>query len=352
MKLPQELVRAAYAIASPGALAFAPFLPSKLNSGKRAAQGRRESLFEPEQRGSTFVGRVLASRWRSKLLTRAVCGLDPDSLAKFITQRVSIDSVAPLEDVIGSNRPLVICAPHYGACLVGLLAAINLFRGHKEVFLFYDRERQDSRLRQLFLRAGMSESMLLGGFAGIVTALRALDRGQALIMLPDVFDDVSNTIVVPFFGRLLRVAPGTAALALRSRALIVPVFPAPDVRFGVRLAVGQPIDSATFAERDRRQAIFALSCWIFREIEQRLRRTPEHWHYWDMLPRVSTCLARPLYRDAGSVQSALESKCQTSPRLMQLVPELAGVCHADHRQQATPRRAVRQPQGMRCELST
>ncbi len=351
MKLPQELVRAAYAIASPSALAFAPLLPSKLNAGKRAAQGWRESLFGPGMRGSTFARRVLASRWRSALLSRYVYGLDPDSLAKFITQRVSIDS-APLEGVIGSNRPLIICAPHYGACLVGLLAAIDLLRGHKEVFLYYDRERQESRLRQLFLRAGMSESMLLGGFAGSVTALRALDRGQALIMLPDVFDDISNTIVIPFFGRLLRVAPGMAALALRSGALIVPVFPAPDARFGVRLEVGQPIDSALFAGRDRRQAIFALSCGIFREIEQRLRRTPEHWGYWDMLPRVSTCLARPLYRDAGSVQSALESKCQTSPRLMQLVPELAGVCRAAHRKQATPRRAVPQPQGMRCKLST
>lgn len=352
MKLPQELVRAAYAIASPGALAFAPLLPSKLNAGKRAAQGRRESLSGPGLRGSTFVRRVLASRWRSALLSRYVYGLDPDSLAKFIARRVSIDSVAPLEDVIGSNRPLVVCTPHYGACLVGLLAAIDLLRAHREVFLFYDRERQNLRLRQLFLRAGMSESMLLGGLAGIVTALRALDRGQALIMLPDVFDDISNTIVIPFFGRLLRVAPGTAALALRSGALIVPVFPAPDTRFGVRLAVGQPIDSAIFAGRDRRQAIFELSCGIFREIEHQLRRTPEHWHCWDMLPRVSTCLARPLYRDAGSVQSALESKCRTSPRLMQLVPELAGVCHADHRNQATPLGAVPQPQGMRCELST
>ena len=59
-----------------------------------------------------------------------------------------------------------------------------------------------------------------------------------------------------------------------------------------------------------------------------------------------------LVSSLSSITIGRAADCQTSPRLMQLVPELAGVCHADHRQQATPRRAVRQPQGMRCELST
>ena len=121
-------------------------------------------------------------------------------------------------------------------------------------------------------------------------SLRALERGECVAILPDAFDDIAQTLVVPFFNRLLRVASGTACLALRSGALIVPAFAMPRRDFGLTIHIDRPIDPCRVVAEDEAQAIFLVTRLIFARIEEQLRFAPEHWRYWDTLPRVSTPL--------------------------------------------------------------
>ena len=160
------------------------------------------------------------------------------------------------------------------------------------------------------------------GFPGVVSAVRALARNEYLVMMPDVFDDLAHTLTVPFYGRILRVAPGTAYFALRTSAWVVPVFAAPAPRLGVRVSIGRPIDPLRFAMHDQSQAIFMLTRALFASFEREIRRTPEHWHHWETFPDVSTSVEPPGRLEDDAPLRLLRDKCEVSPYLLEDVPEL------------------------------
>jgi lauroyl/myristoyl acyltransferase len=219
-------------------------------------------------------------------------------------------------------RPIILAAPHYGAAPVGFLAAVHRMRGRTALNLFYDTERPTPHLTLLLERGGVDANTLLGGFPGVIAAMRALSRNECLVMMPDAFDDIAHTLAVPFFGRMLRVAPGTAFFALRTGAWIVPVFAAPTRRLGLRVTIGRPIDPHRFAGTDESQAVFVLTRALFAAFEREIRRTPEHWHNWEVFPRVSTPVQQPGRLEDDSPLRLLKDLCEASPHLLQDVPEL------------------------------
>ncbi len=156
----------------------------------------------------------------------------------------------------------------------------------------------------------------------MVAALRALERNEWLVMMPDAFDDITHTIAVPFFGRMLRVAAGTAFFALRSDALIVPVFATPSQRLGLRVTLGRPIDSRRFFAFDEPQSIFMLTRALFTCFERELRRAPEHWHNWEVFPRVSRAITPPGRLEDDAPMRLLRDKCEEQPQLLRDLPEL------------------------------
>ena len=159
----------------------------------------------------------------------------------------------------------------------------------------------------------------------MVRALEVLKRGGCVATMPDVFDDVSDTMVVPFFGRWLRVAGGAAYLAQRSRALIIPGYVTTRRGLLVRLEAAAPIDAAAAASGDERQDAFALTCRMFAEFERRIARAPEHWLYWDRLPRLSTPMELPRRTGSPDYATALANRCRAMPGLLRRVPELGSV---------------------------
>src|SRR5690606_28919942 len=140
--------------------------------------------------------------------------------------------------------------------------------------------------------------------------------------MPDAFADIARTLVVPFFGRLLRVPAGTAYLALRSRALIVPVFARPDRRLRLCVELDAPIDAGRFAGDDA-QRTFMITRALLARFEAAFRTEPAHWHGWENLHRFSTAVD-PAHRvDLDEPLRLLRAKCESIPDLLQEIPELA-----------------------------
>src|SRR5262249_1112975 len=160
----------------------------------------------------------------------------------------------------------------YGAAPIGYVAAVSRLGPRKPINLFYDATRTPPRLNRLFEHTGVDTHMLLGGFTGVVAAMRAPERNEWPVMIPESFDDMAHTRAVPFFGGMLRVAAGTAFFALRTQAWVVPVFAAPMARLGVRVTLGRPIDSRRFFAFDEPQSIFMLTRALFACFERELRR--------------------------------------------------------------------------------
>jgi hypothetical protein len=306
--------------AAPLAAEVAGFMPTRWHAGKRANQalaGVRDA-----SRGHWLEKGVLESRWLSLVLYRYVLGLGRDELHTFFEDRVRYDgSTWPLDE----RRPLILAAPHYGASAVGFLAAVHRMHRRRPVNLFFNDESGARHVVGFFDRAGFDVSQLHGGVSGSVAALRALRRGECLIMMPDTFADDPRTLVVPFFGRLMRVAAGTAFLALRSNALVVPVFATAGSNLTLDVRVDTAIDARRFAG-DEEQRIFSLSHALFMRFEAMFRGNPEHWHGWESFPGISTAID-PAYRlDYDEPLRVLRAKCETLPYLVQEIPELDQIC--------------------------
>jgi lauroyl/myristoyl acyltransferase len=315
------LMAKAYGAAEPAAGFLSACLPERGHAGTRACRALRHLRDAPS--GPYFARATLASRWQSALLLRHVLRLSRPSLRVFLEQRVAYEGASFAEHTFNGSRPVILAAPHYGAPPIGFLAAVHRMGRHRPVNLFRDIACPAPGLNRLFERGGVDVSSLLGGFAGTVAAIRALSRGEYLVMTPDVFDQAaSHTLAVPFFGRMLRVAAGTAFFALRTGAWVVPVFAAPARRLGLRVTLGRPIDSHRFVGWDESQAIFMLTRALFASFERELRRTPEHWHNWERFPHASTAIDAPGRLEDDAPLRLLQSKCELAPHLLQDVPEL------------------------------
>ena len=320
MSLSSPITEAAYRLTKSLSLRLSSVLPERMHPGKRACRALQALRDAPS--GPYFARALLESRWRSRLLLRHVLGLSRSELRRFFEDRATFDGAVFAKPVLDGSRPVILAAPHYGAAPVGYVAAVSRLGSTRPINLFYDSSHTSPRLIRLFEHSGVDTNTLLGNFNGVVAAMRALERNEWLVMMPDAFEDIAHTIAVPFFGRMLRVAAGTAFFSLRTDAWVVPVFAAPTARLGLRVTLGRPIDSRRFFAFDEPQSIFMLSRALFACFERELRRTPEHWHNWEMFPRVSTAITPPGRLEDDAPMRLLRDKCRAQPQLLHDLPEL------------------------------
>jgi lauroyl/myristoyl acyltransferase len=320
MSLTRALIRWAYRAARPLAAMAARALPQRCNPGLRAYGIVTDLGLAPGR--ETFAAAVLESFLRSLLLQKHLASLDPAGLHDFATRYVVFEGPMAPPRLFEESRPLIFATPHYGAPLAALVVSAQLLRGRRTLNVFYDKRHHGERLQIFFARAGIRTHGQLSGLSGIRTSLRALERGECVAILPDAFDDIAQTLVVPFFDRLLRAASGTAFLALRSGALIVPTFATPEKRFGLRVLAGEPIEPARAGSLDETQAIFLLTRLLFARIEEQLRFAPEHWRNWEALPQVSTPLGLRSELNDSQLLIALEARLRALPPALQSIPEL------------------------------
>ncbi len=320
MGIGATLTAKAYSAVDLAVAGATPLMRKRLHPGWRVCRALRDLRDAPS--GPYFARALLASRWRCALLLRYALQLTRPQLRSFLEDNVSYEGAAYAQHVFNGTRPVILAAPHYGAAPLGFIAAVHRMGGRRALNLFYDITRPAPRLTLLFERGGIDVTTLRSGFPGVLAAIRALARHEYLVMMPDSFEDIAHTLAVPFFGRMLRVAPGTAFFALRTHAWVVPVFAAPARKLGVHVTIGRPIDPCRFATLEESQAIFMLSRALFASFEREIRRAPEHWYNWESFPRVSTAVEPPGRLEEDSPLRLLKDRCEAAPHLVHDVPEL------------------------------
>jgi lauroyl/myristoyl acyltransferase len=314
------LARNAYRAAGPLARCASRLLPERAHPGLGAYRVISHLGLAPGR--LRFCAAVLESSLQSSILHRHLASLDERSLRAFTQDCVDYEGGTAPERLLLERRPLILATPHYGAPLAGLVAGASLLRDRRTLNVIYDRVRHGARLDSFLLRAGLQPGALLAGKSGIRASLRALDRCECVALLPDAFDDIAHTLVVPFFNRLLRIASGTAYLAWRSGALIVPCFAIPRRNFGLRVLLGEPIDPCRVTAEEEAQGIFTLSHALFSRIEEQLRFEPEHWRYWNRLAHVSTPLGAQGPLSDREILHALDRRMHALPPALGRIPEL------------------------------
>lgn len=320
MSLSSLITATAYGLTGSVSFHVSSLIPERFHAGKRVCRALQNLRDAPS--GPYFMRSVLQSRWRSRLLMSHVLALPPPQLRRFFQERVIFEGAVLAAPMLDGTRPVILAAPHYGPAPIGYAAAVHRVGAHRPINLFYDVSHTPPRLSRLFDRSGLDTNTLLGSFTGVVAAMRALERNEWLVMMPDAFEDITHTIAVPFFGRMLRVAAGTAFFALRADALVVPVFATPAQRLGLRVTLGRPIDPRRFFSFDEPQSIFMLTRALFASFERELRHAPEHWHNWEIFPRVSRAVTPPGRLEDDAPMRLLRDKCTEQPQLLRDLPEL------------------------------
>jgi lauroyl/myristoyl acyltransferase len=214
------------------------------------------------------------------LVKQHLSSLSPSALASFVQRHVDVEGQEHLDAVKASDAPVVFVTPHYGSFALGCLKLIQEIGHRKTVNAFYNppsRNRSSEGFEELFQRFGFGFNALFNDGTAVLKALRVLKRGEALTMMPDVFDVSGHVLYVPFFGRLIPAMAGTALFALKSRATVIVCYSCPGDGLRSTLRIGRPIEFERSGKLDT--DIATLTAAIFRDMEAQIRQQPEHWIY-------------------------------------------------------------------------
>jgi KDO2-lipid IV(A) lauroyltransferase len=252
-------------------------------------------------------------------LKRHLESLSVDGLNDFLDQHVRIEGGEHLEAVKNSSAPVIFVTPHYGNFPAGCLKLIKEIGHHKMVNAFYNppsKNRSSEGFEDLFQRLGYGFNALFNDDTAVLKALRVLKRGEALTMMPDVFDISGHVLYVPFFGRLVPAMAGTAMFALKGRANVIVGYSCPGEGLSSTLKLCRPLLIERTGDLDHDVAL--LTGAIFRELEVQIRSAPEHWIY---LPNIGELLADRLLVHPAAPDTWLDRLEAARPQLEAVLPE-------------------------------
>jgi lauroyl/myristoyl acyltransferase len=146
------------------------------------------------------------------------------------------------------ERGHIVAIPHFGHYVLSIIALLRRIPASNTVYLFYGDPATHKgndlfdRLHGLLRVTQPNVCVIHDNRMGICAAIRALQAGDIVVLMPDAFTRERDTLVVPFYGRPLNVALGTAAMARKTGAHILPMVSVPSSRgLGFRSVFASPI---------------------------------------------------------------------------------------------------------------
>jgi hypothetical protein len=172
-----------------------------------------------------FQKKVISSIW--KRVTR-------ESVLK-MTSSLDRSNYDALDASLLSGRGVILALPHHGLYINSIVSLIERVRSSRDIYIFYGdpathpgNEVFDALCKRVWLNDPESRvHVLYDNRSGMGKALRALQAGAAVIIMPDVFKNELDTFQIPFCGRAINIMLGTAVLARKTNASILPVVCSP-----------------------------------------------------------------------------------------------------------------------------
>lgn len=201
---------------------------------------------------------------------------------------------ATLDRRLDDPRGALLAIPHHGSFVFSIVALAERIRHERPVYVFYEtpkvhatNEVFDVLYQRLFADPSSGVTILHNNRNGLATAIRQLKLGAFVVIMPDVYKDREDTYQIPFCGRSRNVMLGTAVLARRTRATILPMLSDPSGNgFGFRTRFGRAIEPAPAAgEGDAANPTqdlwhdYRTTADMFGQFEQFMRDRLLHWQY-------------------------------------------------------------------------
>lgn len=183
-----------------------------------------------------------------KLLTsRQLRRASPGKLRGVISRWDRTD-YAPLHPFVQRDAGCLVAVPHHGHYIGSIIALAEELRRWRPVYVFYGtpEENPGNELFDLLHGRLWNESdnvhVIHDNRAGLATALRALHAGAVVVIMPDAYRNERDTLLIPFAGRQLNIMLGTAVLARKTGATIIPAVSVPRRGLGFETRFGPPLE--------------------------------------------------------------------------------------------------------------
>jgi lauroyl/myristoyl acyltransferase len=222
------------------------------------------------------------------LISRQVRRLSSSTNVRTVL-RMDVSDYTRLYRLPNDGRGLLLATPHHGHYIFSIVAAAERLSASRDVLVFYGNPETHAgneifdRLHQhLFSREGSRVTVIHDTRAGLARALRGLQNGAAVIIMPDAFKNEHDTLLIPFCGRPMNVMLGTAALARKTNARILPMTSRPtDNGLGFASVFGEVIEPTApdLPAEDILHGDYRVTLQMFEQFESVMATSLLHWQF-------------------------------------------------------------------------
>ena len=186
--------------------------------------------------------------------------------------RIEVVGLERLREIAARGEPAVLVSGHLSNWEAMMAAIVRSGLKSRVSYRPANNPYTDARIVEGRRRYGV-ELFAAKGAEGARGLIAALKRGEAVAMLNDQRDDAG--IEAPFFGRLVKTAPGPSRFALGFGGRLVPmsVVRRQGARFTVTIHEPIVLERSGDREADLKATVAAVNAFI----EARIRARPAEW---------------------------------------------------------------------------
>jgi KDO2-lipid IV(A) lauroyltransferase len=186
--------------------------------------------------------------------------------------RVEVEGLERLQQIAARGEPAVLVSGHLSNWEAMMVAIVRSGLTSRVSYRPANNPYTDARIIEGRRRYGV-ELFAAKGAQGARGLIAALKRGEAVAMLNDQRDDAG--IEAPFFGHVVKTAPGPSRFALGFGGRLVPmsVVRGKGARFTVTIHEPIVLERSGDREADLKAAVAAVNAFI----EARIRARPAEW---------------------------------------------------------------------------
>lgn len=211
------------------------------------------------------------------LVARTVRKIDKRRALQMVAQTDHTD-YAPIETEVLTDHSALIAIPHHAHYVFSMIALAERLRAFRKVYIFYGKPETHQgnevfdRLNAILWGPGSNIEVIHDTRQGLAKAIAGLRHGAVVFIMPDVFQDEQATLAIPFCGRVMNVMLGTATLARKTGARIIPLLSVPaGSGLGFRSLAGTPIlpprSLSAATPEAQRVADYAITRQMFDQFE-------------------------------------------------------------------------------------
>ena len=203
-----------------------------------------------------------------------------------MSQRVKLDSLAPLEEALARGKGVIVIAAHLGNWEWS--AKYLAMLGHP--LLLIARQSEDSKFNALTDRIRGNDGSIIQPRGDSPRAILKRLRENGLVAI--VPDQKSEDVFVPFFGKLAGTVAGPAVLALKTGATLLPLFCPRQPDGTYKIVFYPPIIAESTGDRDA--DVLRIMTQVTAVVEDIVRQYPDQWLWlhdrWRVPPPASLTL--------------------------------------------------------------